>query len=407
MKNIEPPHQTKNNLAHLRSKIDNQYDHEPSLASEVHDLKIIQPQSIHQQYIEELTKSGQSLADIQTAWHNYYASLDDAAKHQVWQEFYSAHAASLAKLESMRTAQTASKPTPSESIETKYEANKIPRDNLPSRKIMKLAKKVPGINNLDNRTVAQIKAELLNRLGGRLPERAKPHLSAAFKGISLGFLALLIMTFGLINERIIAPFITPSRQISSTNLIIDINNSQVDPTPKLIIPKINLEIPVNFELNSTNENDIQRALESAAVQFPTTVKPGQNGNGAIFGHSSNNILNRGQYKFAFLLLKKLETGDTFIIHYQSRAYYYRVFDKQVVESSNVGVLEQNPKPATYSLITCDPPGTSQKRLVVWGEQISPLPQTNVATTVSSELKKPSQLPSNAPTIWSRIKNWLL
>ena len=35
--------------------------------------------------------------------------------------------------------------------------------------------------------------------------------------------------------------------------------------------------------------------------------------------SSNNILNKGKYKFAFVLLKQLESGDTFMIQYKSNA----------------------------------------------------------------------------------------
>jgi uncharacterized Rmd1/YagE family protein len=36
----------------------------------------------------DLSHSGKSLAEIQTAWHQYYVNLPNDEKHQVWQEFY-------------------------------------------------------------------------------------------------------------------------------------------------------------------------------------------------------------------------------------------------------------------------------------------------------------------------------
>lgn len=137
------------------------------------------------------------------------------------------------------------------------------------------------------------------------------------------------------------------------------------------------------------------------MHYYNTADPGQNGNGVIFGHSSSNILNSGKYKFAFVLLRKLEKDDVFYLEKDSKRYAYKVYDKKIVPPSDVSVLYRNDKPASMTLITCDPPGSSVNRLVVVGEQISPDPATNGAAPTDKP-SEPAILPSNSQSLWSRI-----
>ena len=69
---------------------------EPDAKEELAEVKTLETQhstlSKHQKYMQDLSKSGRSLAEIQTAWHDYYQKLPDLEKHKVWQEFYSEHA---------------------------------------------------------------------------------------------------------------------------------------------------------------------------------------------------------------------------------------------------------------------------------------------------------------------------
>ena len=140
------------------------------------------------------------------------------------------------------------------------------------------------------------------------------------------------------------------------------------------------------------------------MHYPTTVNPGEIGNAAFFGHSSNNILNPGKYKFAFVLLHQLTIGDTFYLTYNQKIYVYKVINRQVVDPSNVSVLDAVPgQTATATLITCDPPGTSLHRLVVVGQQISPNPSTNVASSVpQSTSSSVSTLPGNGPSLFTKF-----
>jgi len=213
----------------------------------------------------------------------------------------------------------------------------------------------------------------------------------------------LIVLFGFFNERFIAPFIQPSRNVTNTPLISEA--LAVGNAPEVIIPKINVQIPVVYGVNSIEESDVQKALENGVVHYANTAMPGQNGNLAIVGHSSNNIFNKGKYKFAFVLLSRLENGDVFYLQKDGKRYTYQVYLREIVGPTDVGVLGPRDKPATATLITCDPPGTSLNRLVVVGEQISPDPSTNTGQAPQST-PQPKVIPGNAPSLWSRMWGWL-
>lgn len=104
-----------------------------------------------------------------------------------------------------------------------------------------------------------------------------------------------------------------------------------------------------------------------------------------------------------MLLHQVTTGDIFYITYQGKRYVYQVFAKEVVPPTQVSVLNDTKgRQATAVLITCDPPGFSTNRLVVWGEQISPSPVTNSAATPTDTTQQPTELASKGPSAWARF-----
>ena len=361
----------------IRQKLSSLYKAEPGFKEEIAEVEQLKTRSVHQQFMYDLSHSGKSLAEIQTQWHQYYTELPNDQKHQVWQEFYVNH---------------------KNPHHTKSQNQPASHHDHPAYN-----KHQPG-----SRTTKDIKDQLLGTIQTRTKVQKKHHLQSLIFGLGAGSLVLLVFLFGFFNERFIAPFITPSRSVSSTPILIDASTAAAGPEPKIVIPKINVEIPVIYDEPSINEAAIQRALEKGVVHYPTTSNPGEIGNGVIFGHSANNILNKGKYKFAFVLLKRLETGDTFYIQKDGKRYVYKVFDKKIVPPSEVSVLYPNypDKSSTFTLITCDPPGTSLNRLVVVGEQISPDPNVNVASTAKPANKQPAELPSNSPSLWSKLTSWL-
>lgn len=376
----------------IRKKLNKIYAAEPDAGQELTEAEIVKPRSKHQEFMHALANSGKSLADIQTEWHHYYAALPDNEKHEVWQEFYD-------------SSSKAQHPLPVEAPKPLS-----PRESMPVSANYRAAKERSEATAAkparDKRSLKGVKGDILKNVRAGRKLQAKHHLQSLVFGLSMGMLVIFIFLFGFFNEFLIAPFIQPSRHASATPLILSSDGVAPTPNPEVIIPKINVELPVDFSQTSTNEDTIENALESGVVHYPTTALPGQNGNAAFFGHSSNNIFNKGKYKFAFVLLHELVPGDTFYITNQNKVYVYKVISKTVVDPTDVGVLGPVAgQTATATLITCDPPGTSARRLIVVGQQISPDPTGNAAstaTTTTSTTSTSAKLPGNGPTLWTRM-----
>lgn len=375
-------------------------DAEPDAKRESQVAETAAVRSPHQQYMHELTTSGLSLAEIQTRWHQYYTNLPDDQKHQVWQEFYDANSRG-----------SFYEPTGPQAPATKKEQPKAAKQPKKHDNGAVVADHGPVVDEpSDNRKPAAIRSairERVQRRASKLSAKQKQNLHSLMFGLGTGLVVLLIVMFGFFNQVIIAPFIQPGRA-NATPIIIDNNSIAADGQTKVIIPKINVQIPVVYDLPSSQESVIQKNLEDGVVHYPSTERPGQDGNVAIFGHSSNNIFNKGSYKFAFVLLHELQTGDKFYLTYEGKVYAYKVITKKVVDPSQVEVLNDVPgEKATATLITCDPPGTTLHRLVVVGEQISPNPANN--SKGNNNVVQDSgtqQLAGDGPSLWSRFWNWL-
>jgi len=82
---------------------------------ELREAEAARPRSKHQAFMHELNSSGRSLADIQIAWHEYYASLPDGEKHQVWHEFYASASQSATSKYLAQQEQASAQPQPNAS----------------------------------------------------------------------------------------------------------------------------------------------------------------------------------------------------------------------------------------------------------------------------------------------------
>jgi LPXTG-site transpeptidase (sortase) family protein len=221
--------------------------------------------------------------------------------------------------------------------------------------------------------------------GRGIPSAIRPLLTAA--GVFMLILILLKspVIIGQLQYLFNKPQPSPLAQIAATSVV------PADPT--ISIPKINVFSPVVYE-PSVAEANVQKALESGVVHYGNTPMPGQLGNSVIFGHSSNDWWQPGNYKFIFGLLDKLVPGDRFSVDYQSHRYIYEVTSTQVVAPTDVSVLNPTAVP-TMTLITCTPPGTSLKRLIVVAKQVDPLPTQRVAPVPVQTASKPAS--PGAPT----------
>lgn len=414
-------------VALIRQKLAAIYGDEPDAKQEMAEAILPNtPHSKHQRFMQELHDSGKTESEIQAAWHQYYQSLDEHEKHEVWQEFYNKSALAKApqsRLEPKYQYQpqpAVSDPQPTAAAYSPLQpettvaaaagtAAEAPRD--PGRNPLYPSAPAAAIQHEPAADLAApdvIRQNIRAKAGSRASSRAKHHIQSLLFGLGFGAMVLVVTLFGFFNEVFIAPFIQPSRQVSATPIIVGPEGAAVSGKNEVIIPKINVQIPLDFSAKTTDEKEFEAALDKGVAHYPTTALPGQVGNASFFGHSSNNIFNPGQYKFAFVLLNELVPGDTFYINYNGTSYAYQVYDKKVVEATAVEILNPVPdKAATAMLVTCDPPGTSLRRLAVWGEQVSPNPAGNGAASASQEAAAANQnLPGNGPTLWGRITKWI-
>ena len=107
------------------------------------------------------------------------------------------------------------------------------------------------------------------------------------------------------------------------------------------------------------QGDGWEQLKKGVGQHVGSVNPGQNGNIILSAH--NDIFGE-----IFRYLEELEPGDEIIIHTQQRVYTYVIFNKKIVEPTQVEFMDQTAKPVT-TLISCYPYLVDDQRIVVQGQ----------------------------------------
>lgn len=231
--------------------------------------------------------------------------------------------------------------------------------------------------------------------------------------IMAGIFVILLILFLQYNRLIFAPimaYVSPGNAPASEIEAIDPSITQsVSPDPRLIIPKLNVDVPIHFGVPLS---EVMSAMNSGVAHYRiagASAYPGQIGNTVITGHSAGDIYSSNQYKYIFSGLERLEDGDLIYINYNSVRYTYRVVKKEVIEPTNVAALVVQTDKPILTLVTCTPLGTSRYRLLVTAEQISPTYEG--ASTPEQPVKVDENtdnaaLPSNEPSFFEGIWNWL-
>ncbi|HRJ06483.1 MAG TPA: sortase [Candidatus Saccharibacteria bacterium] len=235
----------------------------------------------------------------------------------------------------------------------------------------------------------------------------KVRRSRHFIPIVSALIVLLLFSFLQYNRVIISnvkAYVTPG-EIDPQNIVVDPNASlQVPDDPLLIIPKINVNVPVVYDTKPDQASQL-KAMENGVAYFGipgADSKPGQIGNTVISGHSSNDFIDSGNYKFVFALLERLKKGDIFYLHYNGIRYTYSVTGTRVVKPNDVQALVYETDKPVVTLITCTPLGTALNRLLVTAEQVSPNPAAASAAPTDSGESDEAVMPGNSPTILERI-----
>lgn len=121
----------------------------------------------------------------------------------------------------------------------------------------------------------------------------------------------------------------------------------------LKIDKIKSKLPIFA--GATNSN-----LKIGVGWMKETTPIGSNGNAALAAHRSHTF---GRF---FNRLDEIVIDDTFTITVGDKVYRYVVFNKIVVEPTDVSVLKQPRNEQIVTLITCTPFITATHRLIIQG-----------------------------------------
>jgi LPXTG-site transpeptidase (sortase) family protein len=131
----------------------------------------------------------------------------------------------------------------------------------------------------------------------------------------------------------------------------------------IAIPKLQAFSNIVPFVDPFDEQSYQTALKEGVAHAKGSSLPGQGKTIYLFAHSTNSPTNVIKYNAIFYKLRDLEMGDKITIFYKDDKYLYEVFDIKVVSAEETNWLN-NSQPENLILQTCDPPGTSLRRLLV-------------------------------------------
>lgn len=161
-----------------------------------------------------------------------------------------------------------------------------------------------------------------------------------------------------------------SSYISNSNKNSNINYSGEF---TLSFPQLNLnDIKVKANIDGSDPKLYESVLVNSTAHLKGTSLPGQNGNIFIYGHSSVTWFHKlypYSYQGIFTSLFDLNLGDSININFQDIKYNYIVEDIKVINSDDFSEITNIEGINTLTLMTCDPPGIGDKRLIVKAIQI--------------------------------------
>ncbi len=255
-------------------------------------------------------------------------------------------------------------------------------------------------HNPDDQVVAELREKLLSSVKDRAETvRKSRHFAPVFTALLFAVI-FLFLQYNRFLFATVQAYVSPG-SIDPQNIIVDPGTSlKVGAEPKLIIPKINVDAPGVYGIDPNDNNGVLNGLRQGVVHYPipsASSTPGQNGATVILGHSSNDVFDSGTYKFVFVQLSKLEKGDTFYLNYEGVRYTYSITKKEIIEPTEVNKVIGDQSKPTAILITCEPPGTALKRLLVFADQISPDPAKSTAAPAKKKPDSTGNITGNAPT----------
>lgn len=340
--------------------------------------------------------NSESWKKYHSAWQDYY--------QRYYSEYYSRAAQNYVAKERLKDAR--------EKAEEEEILSSLTKSSSKINKKAGLSLGTEGIEGTgDYPDENDVKEKLRRRIRKKATEsakntRRKRHLMPVVAGV----LVVLFILFLQYNRLIFAPimaYVSPGNVPASQIEAIDPTITQsVSPEPRLIIPKLNVDVPVHFGIQLS---EVMSAMNHGVAHYRiagASAYPGEIGHVVITGHSAGDVYSSNPYKYIFSGLERLENNDSIYINYNSVRYTYKVVKKEVVEPSNVASLVVNTDKPILTLVTCTPLGTSRYHLLVTAEQISPAYETAEEAEQFTPTENEETLPSNEPSFFEGIWNFM-
>lgn len=184
---------------------------------------------------------------------------------------------------------------------------------------------------------------------------------------SFAIVALIFSFYPIVKDQ----FFTKSQKIGFGDLLQRTSASDrgLDPYFSIYIPKMNAKANIIPNVDAGNSNAYLEALQDGVAHASGTGFPDQNKLIYLFSHSTDSPLNFARYNAIFYLLRRLEKGDRVIIYFMDEQYEYVVSEKLITNAKDTSWLKDKGIGEYLVLQTCDPPGTSLRRLIVVAKPI--------------------------------------
>jgi sortase A len=153
------------------------------------------------------------------------------------------------------------------------------------------------------------------------------------------------------------------------NLSHDYNDArnwypQISAGKKNSVALYSLSIP-KLKIIDAKVSTVDYDLTNHLVQYLGTAIPGENGTAVIFGHSTlPHLFNPKNYKSIFATLHTVKVGDEIITSVNNVTYTYKIFSVTVTTPEDTDIFSQSFDHSYLTIVTCTPPGTVWKRLIV-------------------------------------------
>ncbi|MFH1366499.1 MAG: sortase [Patescibacteria group bacterium] len=189
--------------------------------------------------------------------------------------------------------------------------------------------------------------------------------------IGLIFFGLLIY-FGwpIVQERYFSE--TKTVEVPNTNVVVE---PKISPATlkKILIPGIGTDADIILapaDLSGSKNDWVESQLDYGIVQYPNGIEDLKKQNLVFFGHSSS-IHPNAKYALVWVKLDKLKIGDEIVLinDKEERINYKVTEEPKTIRADETEIVKVDKGEGLITLVTCWPPGTTQKRMIVVGQMV--------------------------------------